>query len=171
MTAQAAGVTRQLLYLHFAGRGDLLLAVTRAVDERVRSAAEQQLVDLAPDARRALVEAVALQGRIKPRIAGVAAALDRLRATDPDAAAAWREREDARYLRAVAVARRLADEGSLRDGLGVDEAGRLLWWATSQRSWSDLVTDAGWTTEQWVSTMTMSLQATLLRQAHHSRRV
>lgn len=160
--AGAAGVTRQLLYLHFSGRADLLLAVTRAVDEEVRPAAEQQRVDDAADARAALREAVALQGRIKPRLAGIAAALDRLRQTDTDAAAAWQEREDARYARGRDVVARLAEEGALFDGLGVDDAARLLWSATSQRSWTELVVDTGWTTQQWTQRMTQLLERALI---------
>ena len=161
--AREAGVTRQLLYLHFAGRADLLLELTRAVDDEVRPAAQQERVDDAPDARTALREAVALQGRIKPRIAAVAAAIDRLRRTDPDAAAAWREREEARYARARRVAGRAEEEGLLRAGLDRDEAARLLWSATSQRAWEELVTDSGWSTEQWVHRTTEALERALLR--------
>ena len=161
--AHRAGVSRQLLYLHFASRADLLLAVTRAADEQVRPAAQQHRVDDAADARTALREAVALQGRIKPRIAGVAAALDRLRATDADAAAAWQEREDARYVRARDLVGRLAREDVLVVDLTVDEAARLLWSATSQRSWAELVIDGGWTTEQWTDRMTQLLERALIR--------
>ena len=161
--AREAGVTRQLLYLHFAGRADLLLELTRAVDDEVRPAAQQERVDDAPDARTALRVAVALQGRIKPRIAAVAAAIDRLRRTDPDAAAAWLEREEARYGRARRVVVRAEEEGLLRAGLDPEEAARLLWSATSQRAWEELVTDSGWSTLQWVRRTTEALERALLR--------
>ena len=161
--AHRAGVSRQLLYLHFASRADLLLAVTRAVDEQVRPAAEQHHVDAAADGRAALREAVALQGRIKPRIAGVAAALDHLRATDADAAAAWQEREDGRYARARELVGRLAREDLLVADLPVEVAARLLWSATSQRSWADLVIDGGWSTEQWTDHITQLLERALIR--------
>ncbi len=105
---------------------------------------------------------MALQGRIKPRLAGIAAALDRLRQTDTDAAAAWQEREDARYARGRDVVARLAEEGALFDGLGVDDAARLLWSATSQRSWTELVVDTGWTTQQWTQRMTQLLERALI---------
>lgn len=160
--ARAAGVTRQLLYLHFAGRADLLLSVTRAIDEDVRPAAEQQLVDAAPDARTCLREAVALQGRIKPRIAGVAAAIDLLRPTDADAAIAWREREDARFDRACQVIARLAEEGALRNRWTVEDAARLLWSTTSQRAWSELVVESGWSTDRWVRRTTELLEGALV---------
>jgi AcrR family transcriptional regulator len=159
--AAAAGVSRQLLYLHFASRGELLLAVTRAVDEEVRPTTDQQRVEEAPDARTALREAVALQGRIKPRIAGVAAALDRLRASDADAARAWQEREDARHARARAVVERLAAEGLLVHGLSVDDAARLLWSVTSQHAWAELVQDTGWSTRRWTQRTTQLLERAL----------
>lgn len=163
--AREAGVSRQLLYVHFDGRADLLLELTRAVDEEVRPAADQARVDEAPDARTALREAVALQGRIKPRIAAIAAAIDRLRASDPDAATAWRERELARYERAHAVAARLATQGVLHDGLAVDDAARLMWSATSQRAWTELVVDAGWSTDRWVARTTELLERALVASA------
>jgi AcrR family transcriptional regulator len=167
--ARAAGVTRQLLYLHFAGRADLLLAVTRAVDAEVRPVSEQQLVDAATDARTALREAIALQGRIKPRIAAVAAAIDRLRPTDPDAAAAWREREDARFQRARQVIVCLAEEGVLGNGWSVEDAARLLWSTTSQRAWTEMVVDSGWSTDLWVRRTTELLEGALVRSGDAGR--
>ena len=158
--ARTAAVSRQLLYLHFASRADLLLAVTRAVDEQVRPTVEQQRVDGAPDGRTALREAVALQARIKPQVAAVAAALDRLRSTDADAAAAWQEREEARLGRARDVVGRLAADGQLVDGLDVEDAARLLWSVTSQRAWADL-TDSGWTTGHWAARTTQLLERAL----------
>lgn len=148
--ARAAGVTRQLLYIHFEGRADLLVEVSRMVDAEVRTAGLQARVDEAPDARAALREAVALQGRIKPRLHAVTAAIDRMRDVDADAAAAWSERERARYDRALAVVRRLRRESLLRDGWTVPTAARLVWSTTSQHAWSDLVVDAGWSSAQWV---------------------
>ncbi len=160
--AQSAGVTRQLLYLHFAGRAELLLALTRVLDEEVRPLAAQQRVEGAPTGVQALREAVALQGRIKPRIAAVAAALDRMRHDDADARAAWQEREASRWQRCHAVTSRLANEERLRDELDAVAAADIFWSMTSQRTWADLV-ERGWTTEQWVSYTTAVLERALLR--------
>jgi AcrR family transcriptional regulator len=148
--ADAAGVTRQLLYVHFGGRADLLLELSRAVDAEVRTPALQRRIDDAPGAVAALREMVAVQGTIKPRIHGVASAIDRLRATDEDAAAAWNERERARLERTALVIRRLADEGKLAGPWSVRSGARLAWSATSQRAWSELVLEGGWPTETWV---------------------
>ena len=149
--ARAAGVTRQLLYLYFDGRADLLLQLTRAIDEDIQRSSLQVRVDEAPDGRTALRETVQLQGRILPQVTGIGAVLDRLRATDPDAALVWEARQQARLERARRVVERIAEEGRLRPGLDVDVATHLLWSATSLRAWCELVEESGWTTEQWVT--------------------
>ena len=69
----------------------------------------------------------------------------------------------ARYARARRVVGRVEDEGLLRPGLDAEEAARLLWSATSQRAWEELVTDAGWSTEQWVRRTTEVVERALLR--------
>lgn len=159
--AAAAGVTRQLLYFHFEGRADLLLQLSRSVDAEARSPALQQRIDEAPDAITALGEMVAVQGKIKPRIHGIASAIDRLRATDTSAAAAWNEREDARLRRVTAVIERLANEQRLAADWTVEAAARMTWSATSQRAWNELVIEAGWTTKEWVRHTTTLLVRSL----------
>lgn len=160
--AAAAGVSRQLLYHHFAGRADLLLALSRSVDAEVRTAGRQRRIDRAPDAVSALRAMVAVQGTIKPRAHGVAMAIDGLRATDPDAAAAWEEREDARHRRVVDVVRRLDREGRLHGAWTVDTAARMAWGTTSQHAWAALVVDAGWSTRTWVRHTTSLLEGALV---------
>lgn len=148
--ADAVGVTRQLLYLHFANRAQLLLEVSREADAAARTPDRQARIDSAPDAASALREAVTLQGHIKPKIHAVARAVDRLRVTDPDAEAVWREREEQRLARCRSVVRRLADEGLLRQGWTVATASQMLWSVTSLRAWEELVVESGWTTRAWV---------------------
>ncbi len=159
--ATAAGVTRQLLYFHFGGRADLLLQLSRAVDAEARAPDLQQRIDEAPDAITALREMVAVQGKIKPRIHGIAFAIDRLRTTDASAAAAWNEREDARLKRVTDVIERLANEQRLADDWSVEAAARMAWSVTSQRAWTELVIEAGWTTSEWVRHTTTLLLRSL----------
>lgn len=161
--ASRAGVTRQLVHLRFAGRAELLLELSRRIDAEVRTPERQAAVDLAADGVEALRAAVALQGHIKPRIEAVARAIDLLRAHDPDAAAAWREREDARHERAADVVRCLRDEGRLAAVWTAPAASRLLWSTTSQRAWRELVVEAGWPTRRWVRETTALLERALLR--------
>lgn len=159
--AEAAGVTRQLLYFHFDGRADLLLELSRRVDAQARRPERQARVDEAPDGLTALREAVALQGYIKPRIHGVVRAIDHLRSSDPDAERTWREREEARGARCVAVVARLQGEGTLRQEWDVTTAAALMAMATSQDAWQALVIDGDWTTARWVRETTRFLERAL----------
>jgi len=158
-----AGVSRQALYLHFADRSALLLEVTRAADAAARTPEEQSRVDQAPDGRAALAEAVALQARLKPRLHAVASALDALRPSDPAAQAAWEEREHARLGRCEQVVARLATEEALAPEWTAGTAARLMWAATSQRVWDDLVLDQGWTEQEYTAYLTCLLDRALLR--------
>jgi AcrR family transcriptional regulator len=160
--ATRAGVSRQALYLHFADRTSLFLEVSRVLDASLRTPARQRRVDEAPTARAALREAVALQAWLKPRLKGVANALDVLRRSDPAADAAWKEREHARLARCEKVVRRLQAEGDLTPDWDVPSAARCLWAVTSQRVWDDLAIDQGWSTMQYQKRLTALLEAALL---------
>jgi len=160
--ASAAGVSRQLLYFHFDGRLDLLVSLSRTVDAEVRTEARQAKVDGAPDAVAALREAVALQGYIKPRINGIAVAIDEMRSDDPAAGAAWEERESYRYRRCLDVVRRLEREGALSPDWKVPVAARLMWSNTGQRAWRELVVESGWSTRRWISHTTALLERALV---------
>jgi AcrR family transcriptional regulator len=161
--AQRAGVSRQALYLHFADRTSLFVEVSRMADAGARTPERQRRVDEAPTARDALREAVALQAVLKPRLRGVATALDVLRRTDPAADAAWKEREHARLHRCELVINRLHEEGELDPAWEVGQAARCMWAVTSQRVWDDLVVDQGWSTDQYRMRLTTMLESTLLR--------
>lgn len=162
--ADRAGVSRQALYLHFADRTELLLEVARYADATARTPGRQRRVDQAPTGRDALREAITLQAYLKPRLVGVATAIDVLRRTDPAADAVWKEREHARLDRCEQVIRRLHDEGELALGWDVASAARCLWAVTSQRVWDDLVVDQGWSTARYRRHITVLLEAALLRQ-------
>lgn len=161
--AKRAGVSRQALYLHFADRASLFLAVSRAADSQARTAERQRRIDEAPTARAALREAIAVQALIKGQLRGVATTMDALRRTDPAADAAWKEREHARLHRCEQVAKRLLVEGELSPSFDAETAARLLWATTSQRVWEDLVVDQGWSTEQYRKHLTALLESALLR--------
>jgi AcrR family transcriptional regulator len=161
--ATRAGVSRQAVYLHFADRTSLFLEVSRQLDASLRTPARQRRVDEAPTARDALRETVALQAWLKPRLKGVATALDVLRRSDPAADAAWKEREHARLERCEQVVRRLHDEGHLADGWDVPSAARCFWAVTSQRVWDDLAMDQGWSTARYRAHLTALLEGGLVR--------
>lgn len=159
--AKQAGVSRQALYLHFRDRTSLFLEVSRLADSTARTPKRQRRIDEAPTARDAFREAIALQAFLKPRLKGVATALDVLRRTDPAADAAWAEREHARLQRCEQVVQRLHDDGELAAGWDVPTAARCFWAVTSQRVWDDLVMDQGWSTTQYRHRITALLENAL----------
>lgn len=161
--AKRAGVSRQAVYLHFADRASLFLAVSRAADAQARTAERQRRIDEAPTARAALREAIAVQALIKGQLRGVATTMDALRRTDPAADAAWKEREHARLHRCEQVVKRLLVEGELSPSFDAETAARLLWATTSQRVWEDLVVDQGWSTDRYREHLTALLESALLR--------
>jgi AcrR family transcriptional regulator len=160
--ANRAHVTRQLLYFHFRSRVDLLLELSRRVDAEARSPARQARVDDAADPVTALREAVALQGHVKPKIFSVASAVDQLRHSDQDAAAVWKEREDARLARCTDIIERLAEERILGERWDVSTAAHVMWSVTSLRSWEELVVDRGWSSRAWVRHTTRLLERAFL---------
>ena len=161
--AGRAGVSRQALYLHFDDRTSLFLEVSRQLDARLRTPARQRRIDEAPTARAALREAVALQAWLKPRLRGVATAMDVLRRSDPAADAAWKEREHARLARCTEIIRRLHADGDLDERWDVPTAARCFWAITSQRVWDDLANDQGWTSAHYRQRLTAFVEAALLK--------
>jgi AcrR family transcriptional regulator len=160
--AEAAGVTRQLLYVHFDNRTDLLVELSRRLDADARTPGLQATIDDAPTARDALRAAVRVQAEIKPKIHGLATSLELLRPSDEAAAAACEEREDARLARCRAVIDRLAAEGQLTPGWSRAAAAELVWSMTSLRSWEDLVHRRGWSKPSWIKRTTEAIEAALV---------
>ncbi|GGK65968.1 hypothetical protein Ppa06_22240 [Planomonospora parontospora subsp. parontospora] len=141
--ARAAGISRQAVYLHFASRASLLVAVVRDMDERdgIRAHCEKALTGEEP------VEAFRAFLRVWLRYAAVihpvASVLLASRRDDPDAAAAWNDRMGELHEGFLLAARRLGTTGRLRPGLVPDVAADLAWAMTSVPVWEQLTTDRG----------------------------
>lgn len=147
--ARAARVSRQALYLHFADRAALFMAVVRHADEqRGLTDAVQRVVD-ATTGVAALQEMVAVQAKLNPEIWPVARAFEAVRRRDEAAERSWRERLEYRWQGCRAIVARLAQEGRLRAGLDHRVATDLLWTITSLRMWEDLVLERSWAADQY----------------------
>jgi len=139
--ARAARVSRQAVYLHYADRADLFVALVRHVDEKRGMAGEIRKVKEAPDGVAAFREMAALQARMNPGLWAVARALDAVRRTDKAVERSWQDRLENRLNGCRAIVARLEREGGLRAGLDPAAAADLLWTITSLRTWEDLVLD------------------------------
>lgn len=161
--AKAARISRQAVYLHFADRADLLVALVRHADQKRNLAKEIQRITDAPTGIAAIHEMVALQARGNPGIWAVARAFDAIRRTDRDAEHSWQDRLQNRLMGCRRIVTRLASEGELRPDLDAGTAADLLWNITSLRTWEDLVLERGWTPAQYERRITDVLLRALTR--------
>lgn len=159
--AKAARVSRQAVYLHFADRAALMVAVARHLDERLGLPADiQQMLD-APTGVAMLEAGVSIQARRNPSVWPVARALDAVRHTDAAAERAWQDRLASRLEGSRAIVARLQAERNLRRGLDPAVAADLLWTLTSLRVWEDLVLARGWSARQYQQQITRLLLETV----------
>lgn len=161
--AKAARLSRQAVYLHFADRADLMVALVQHVDEKRGMAAEILRVVEAPTGREALREMALLQARMNPAVWAAARAVDAVRRTDRAAERSWQDRLKHRLEGCRLMIARLEREGELREHLAPSDAADLLWVLTSLRVWEDLVLERNWTAEQYVKHITEVLFQTLCR--------
>jgi AcrR family transcriptional regulator len=141
--AAAAGVSRQLVYFHFANRAGLLVAMARHYDTRsgfrARAVATREL----PPAE-ALTALVRAWHEYLPEILPIAQALEAAAITGEDGADAWRDRMgELREAFRLAV-ERLAAADLLAAGWTVDAAADWAWARCQPSNWRHLVEERGW---------------------------
>ena len=159
--AAAAEVSRQAVYLHFADRAALMLALVRHVDEKRKLEDEIAKIREAPDGIAALRLTVAVAARMNPKVWSVARGLDAVRRTDSAAERGWQDRLQHRLLGARQLIARLQKEGTLRAGLDASAAADLLWSLTSLRMWEDLVLERDWSAKAYEEHLTSLLLGAL----------
>jgi AcrR family transcriptional regulator len=147
--ARTARVSRQAVYLHFADRADLMIALARRIDEVLGVPAEIQRIAEAPGGAAMIVALVSMQARLNPEVWAVARAVDAVRRTDTAAERAWQDRLDHRLAGCRVIVARLEADGELRPGLDPSAAADLLWTLSSLRMWEDLVLQRGWSADQY----------------------
>jgi AcrR family transcriptional regulator len=163
--ARAARVSRQAVYLHFADRAELMVALARHLDAELGLPAEIRRIAEATSGAEQVEAMVSLQARTNPSLWAVARAVDAVRRTDPAADRAWQDRLDARLAGCRHIVARLESEGNLQAGLDASSAADILWTITSLRTWEDLVLGRGWSSQKYQRHVTRFLLATLIRGA------
>jgi AcrR family transcriptional regulator len=161
--AQAAGVSRQAVYLHFSNRTELLVATVRFADELY--GITQRLAPILAatsgvDSLRGLID---FWGNYIPLIYGLARALLDTRATDTAAAAAWDDRMQALRSGCQAVIDCLQKCGELRPELDPGEAVDLLWSLLGIEIWENLTVDCSWSNEHYICALQDLAQQTFVR--------
>ena len=156
--AAAAGVSRQLVYVHFENRAGLLVATVRRHDVRSGFAGRAaQAAELAPVA--ALERLLREWFAYLPEILPVARALEAAAVNGDDGGAAWRDRMgDLREVVAAAVDR-IAGDGRLAEGWTAAAATDWVWARAQPSAFAHLVGDRGWRVDQYVDLAVPSILA------------
>ncbi len=159
--AGAAGVSRQLLYFHFANRAGLLTAMARRRDETsgfIEEASDSRAMEPVPGLEHLLRAWFAHLPRILP----VARALEAAEVTGDDGGAAWRDRmADLREAVRIAIDRVSRDD-RLADGWAVDEAADWVWSRIQPGTWQRLVGERDWSPADYAERTLGSLLAELV---------
>jgi len=166
--AQRAGVSRKTVFTAVGGKATLLkLALDWALagdDEPVplarRPEVRQQMAE--SDPRRLLHLWARRLADIESRVARLALVIAAAADADPDVATVHDESERGRRGGARAVARRLRDLGGLRAGITVARATALITVTSEPLVYQRLVTEAGWSVDEYAAWMEESLVAALL---------
>jgi AcrR family transcriptional regulator len=160
--AQRAGVSRRALYLHFASRAELLLALHGHIDRALDLETSVQPIHDAPDAAAGLDAFVAHLARYHPRILAVDLALLRVADADPDVAAVVARGERLWLETCRGISQRLADEGRLAAPWTVDTAADLLWSCMFPETLERLTVARAWPAERYEELLGVMLRRTLV---------
>ncbi len=160
--AQATGVSRQAVYLHFPSRGELMIAAVRHLDDVYGLDEEVKRFREAQTGIEVLETFIEFWGNYIPKIYGVAKALMAVRETDEAAAAAWRDRMESVRSGCRRTIETVEYEGLLSPNWTVDEAVDLMWTMLSIENWEKLTVECGWTQQSYISRMKTALGKLLL---------
>jgi AcrR family transcriptional regulator len=160
--AQAAGVSRQTVYVQFGTRAGLLVQLVRERDAANPRGERVEAALAAPDAVEALLgltrELAAWWRELHP----IAHALHAAAATDEAAKAAWDDRMAHLHAFTEQVVGRLADAGVLAAGWDVAVAADWLAAQLNPIAWVLLVEGSGWTQDRYAERMTTVVRDVLV---------
>ncbi len=148
--AQAAGISRQAVYMHYGTREALLTALNQHMATTCGIADELRRIDEAPNGIEALRMSASFQARLYPKVRAVVRALERAQGNNDEAAdRVWQAQLRSDLAGCKATVGRLDRERLLRPGLDVPTATDLLWALTSIPLWEELVLQRGWSAKRY----------------------
>lgn len=160
--AEAVGLTRQAIYVHFRSRGGLLVALVRRADERADIHARFRGALATTDARERLDAFLGVWFDFVPTIHPVASSLVRARQDDADAARAWTDRMGALHHGFALLTKSLRRDGALAPPWTAPAAADFLWAGSSLQTWELLAVDRGWGAARTSATLRRTLAAAVL---------
>jgi AcrR family transcriptional regulator len=153
--AGEAGVASKTVYSAFETKGGVLRALWNlllrgdADDVPVMNRAWYREVLAEPDAARQLELNARNSRAVKERIATVLDVIRHAAELDDETAALWGRIQSDFYDNQRAIVRSLHEKGALRAGLDVAHGSDLLWTLNHPDVWQLLVTQRGWTADQY----------------------
>jgi TetR/AcrR family transcriptional regulator of autoinduction and epiphytic fitness len=166
--AAAADVAVQTVYAVFGTKRAILaeLLATRTVGDDDAAAlsdrADWRAMEAETDPRRQIAALAAIATRVGSRIAGLYEVMAGAAGSDPEIAAMYRQRQQARYQDQRRVAELLAARGVLRSGLPAARAADIIWAIANPRTQRALVADRQWPAAEYESWLADLLAASLL---------
>lgn len=153
--AKAAGVSRQAVYLHFADRAQLLLALSDYIDEEVGVGGWMDQIAELGDGRDMLRLLALTRSRRSASIASLNRAIETARRKDEAVSRAWQQRHEATvdWMKRVIV-RRLREEGRLHPSWKPKRAASFLVMLFALRNWDNLIDASGWSAREYVEIVT-----------------
>ena len=168
--AERAGVTRKAVYLHFAGRAELVTALFDYVSAAEDLAGSLRKVWSAPDADTALSEWAQHLARFHVRVRAIDLAAAHAADTDPDAFNHRRQIAADQYATCRRLADRLLSDRRLAPPWTAATAADLLYGVMSFDTMARLLDDRGWTSKRYADDLTILLKRTLLTPAPERQR-
>jgi AcrR family transcriptional regulator len=168
--ATSAGVVVETIYRAFDGKPRLFKAAVEAAvaagTRRAERPAEERPAIRAvidePDPRRKLEHYADTQPGIHARLAPLYRTLAEAAALEPQLGSILSELESQRLEGMGRFAQHLVQTGALRCGLGVEEARDILWTIASHEVHRMLVTERGWSQDQYRDWLARTLACGLL---------
>jgi AcrR family transcriptional regulator len=163
--AERAGVTRRALYMHFAGRSELVgalfdhVAKVEGLDESLRQ------VQDAPDAVRALDQWAAHLARYHTRLLAVDHAVQRVWQNDPDAADHRRRVAAAKLANCRRLVMRLESEARLAPAWTVQSATDMLYALISTDMIEALLVDRRWSRQRLADRLALLFRSAFVTDA------
>ena len=162
--AEAAGISRQAVYLHFSTRTELMVATTHYVDEVRGLNKRLSRYEAATTGIEILEEYVEFWGNYIPEIYGIAKALIAVYETDEAAAAAWDDRMNAVRSGCRNTIDALVRDKMLASDWSRDQAIDYFWTMLSVHNWELLTKVCGWSRSEYIERMKMLLKQTLMKE-------
>jgi AcrR family transcriptional regulator len=163
--ARAAGVGRRSVYEAFGSKRGVLLALLAGIAPKEEARFEADLRDAAGDAELQLSLAVRFMATLYERAADLLEMVHAAGGADPDLAALDREGERRRRDNQHDTVRDWHRRGLLRTGLDPERAADIFWAMSSPHLFRMLVSDRGWTPEDYRDWLEGQLRGELLSRA------